>query len=161
MLKSRAVDTAMLGYTGVLEPMAGLGRVRSTMRCVARSNLNCIQVAAGDFRRVADEFAALKMMCIDYNEKLLGQTRMQAARYALLPIEARLAVCLAEVSLLLGSDTVPLRQGTLAEMLGVRRTSVSEVASKMEKAGIIGHSRGAVCILDAARLQRMADWKDS
>jgi hypothetical protein len=41
-------------------------------------------------------------------------------------------------------------------MLGVRRTSVTEVASNMQAAGVIACSRGAIKILDHAKLLRMS-----
>ena len=54
------------------------------------------------------------------------------------------------------SDTVALTQEFLAEMLGVRRTSVTEVASKIQGAGVITYSRGVIRILDRATLLRMS-----
>ena len=41
-------------------------------------------------------------------------------------------------------------------MLGVRRTSVTEVASKVQNAGAITYSRGVIKILDWAMLTRMS-----
>src|SRR6202022_1159286 len=54
------------------------------------------------------------------------------------------------------SDTVNLTQEFLAEMLGVRRTSVTEVAGKVQNAGAIAYSRGVIRILDRAALMRMS-----
>jgi Mn-dependent DtxR family transcriptional regulator len=39
-------------------------------------------------------------------------------------------------------------------MLGVRRTSVTEVASKIQSAGLITYSRGVIRILDRPALLR-------
>ena len=41
-------------------------------------------------------------------------------------------------------------------MLGVRRTSVTEVASKVQSAGVITYSRGVIKILDRPTLLRMS-----
>jgi hypothetical protein len=38
-------------------------------------------------------------------------------------------------------------------MLGVRRTSVTEVAIKMQTAGVIAYARGVIKILDLAKLK--------
>jgi Mn-dependent DtxR family transcriptional regulator len=54
------------------------------------------------------------------------------------------------------SDTVTLTQEFLAEMLGVRRTSVTEVASKVQTAGAIAYSRGVIKILNRPALLRMS-----
>ena len=47
----------------------------------------------------------------------------------------------------------PLTQDFLALMLGVRRAGVSEVASALQKAGLIKYVRGVMTILDRKRLE--------
>ncbi len=47
----------------------------------------------------------------------------------------------------------PLSQEFLGQMLGVRRASVSEVASKLQKAGLIRYTRGVIEILDRLGLE--------
>jgi CRP-like cAMP-binding protein len=54
------------------------------------------------------------------------------------------------------SDTVTLTQELLAEMLGVRRTSVTDVARKMQDRGVITYSRGVITILDREALKRLS-----
>jgi CRP-like cAMP-binding protein len=55
-----------------------------------------------------------------------------------------------------GSRTVPLTQELLSEMLGVRRTSITDVATKLQAAGLINYSRGVINILDLAALQKLS-----
>src|SRR5215212_4265326 len=52
-----------------------------------------------------------------------------------------------------GKDEFPLTQVFLAQMLGVRRASVSEVASALQKQGSISYSRGLIKILDRPGLE--------
>lgn len=47
----------------------------------------------------------------------------------------------------------PLSQEFIGAMLGVRRASVSEVASKLRKAGLIRYSRGVMEIVDRPGLE--------
>ena len=54
------------------------------------------------------------------------------------------------------SDTVPLTQEFLSEMLGVRRTSVTEVAIKMQDAGAISYTRGIIKIVDLEKLKSIS-----
>jgi Mn-dependent DtxR family transcriptional regulator len=51
---------------------------------------------------------------------------------------------------------VTLTQELLADMLGVRRTSVTEVAVKIQAQGAITYSRGVIKILDRGALERMS-----
>jgi CRP-like cAMP-binding protein len=61
-----------------------------------------------------------------------------------------------DVSCLLASESVPLTQETLAEMLAIRRTTVSEVGSKLKATGVIDYTRGQITILDRALLSNLA-----
>ena len=57
---------------------------------------------------------------------------------------------------LAGNDDLTLTQDFLAQMLSVRRPSVSIVASPLQKAGLIKYSRGNIQVLDAKGLQKRA-----
>jgi CRP-like cAMP-binding protein len=54
----------------------------------------------------------------------------------------------------LGSDTMPLKQRFLSNMLGVHRPAVSVAASALQEAGLIHYSRGHVAIRDREGLER-------
>lgn len=55
-----------------------------------------------------------------------------------------------------GSNTLELTQQFLAEMLGVRRASVTVAASRVQKAGLIRYRRGVIEVLDRPRLESAA-----
>jgi CRP-like cAMP-binding protein len=55
-----------------------------------------------------------------------------------------------------GSNSVPLTQEFLAQMLGTRRSSVTVAAGMLQKAGLITHARGAVEIIDRPNLEEAA-----
>ena len=56
----------------------------------------------------------------------------------------------------IGSNSVPLTQELLAQMLGTRRSSVTVAAGMLGKAGLITHSRGDVKIIDRRKLEEAA-----
>ena len=51
---------------------------------------------------------------------------------------------------------VMLTQEFLSEMLGVRRTSVTEVAVKIQATGAISYSRGVIKVIDLEALKAMS-----
>ena len=53
-------------------------------------------------------------------------------------------------------DTVGLKQDFMAEMLGLQRTSVSDVAGKLQALGLITYSRGRIKIVDRPALERLS-----
>lgn len=156
MNDGRAIDTAIVGRDGVLGVMAAHAPRLAAARCVVRSTITAFKISALEYRRAAADEVALQMLMIQYQDALLWQTQTNAARYANLLIDQRLAACLLDVSSLLESEIVPLVQETLAEMLATRRSYVSELGSKLKAAGIIDYVRGEIRILDRARLLELS-----
>jgi CRP-like cAMP-binding protein len=152
----KAIETATVGREGVVGAMAGLGLYKSLVRVVVQMPMACSKIAAPHFRTVAAASDPVRNLCIRYNEVLLSQARVTAACNALHSIEARFCRWLLQSADRAAGDTVALTQEFLAEMLGVRRTSVTEVATKVQNAGVITYSRGVIRILDRAALMRMS-----
>jgi CRP-like cAMP-binding protein len=152
----KAIETATVGREGVVGAMAGLGLYKSLVRVVVQMPVAVSKIAATHFRTAAAASDPVRDLCIRYNEVLLSQARVTAACNALHPIEARFCRWLLQSADRSASDTIALTQEFLAEMLGVRRTSVTEVASKVQNAGVITYSRGVIKILDRAALMRMS-----
>ena len=71
-------------------------------------------------------------------------------------VEARLCRWLLRARDLARSDTLLFTQEFLAEMLGLRRTSVSVVAHTLQQAGMIKYRRGKIEILNVEGLEESA-----
>jgi CRP-like cAMP-binding protein len=152
----KAIETATVGREGVVGAMAGLGLYRSLVRVVVQLPVLVSKIPAPQFRKAVAKSDAVRNMCIQYNEVLLSQARITAACNALHVVEARLCRWLLQSADRAESDTVALTQEFLAEMLGVRRTSVTEVAGKIQTAGAINYSRGQITILNRPVLEQMS-----
>lgn len=156
MRDGKAIETATVGREGVVGGMAGLGLHRSLVRAMVQLPMTASRIAASQFRKAAIGSEALRNLSINYNEVLLTQARITAACNALHPVEARFCRWLLQSADRAAGDTVALTQELLAEMLGVRRTSVTEVAGKMQAEGVITYSRGLIRIVDRPSLERLS-----
>jgi CRP-like cAMP-binding protein len=87
---------------------------------------------------------------------LLTQARIGAACNALHQIQARFCRWLLQTRDRTESDTIMVTHQFLAQMLGVRRTTVTETSVKIEAVGAIVGSRGAIKIIDLGALRAMA-----
>jgi CRP-like cAMP-binding protein len=154
MRDGKAIETATVGREGVVGAMAGLGLYKSMVRVVVQLPMTGSKIAAAQFRKVVQRSDIIRDLCIDYNEVLLSQARVTAACNALHPIDARFCRWLLQSADRAGGDKIGLTQEFLAEMLGVRRTSVTEIASKIQAQGLISYSRGMITILDRKGLER-------
>jgi CRP-like cAMP-binding protein len=153
MRDGKTIETASVGREGA---MAGLGLHVSRVRAIAQLPLFASRIAAPQFRKAAEASKPIADMCILCNEVLLEQARITAACNALHHIEARFCRWLLQTRDWAESDTIMLTQEFLSEMLGVRRTSVSEVAHKIQADGVISYSRGVIKILDLEALKALS-----
>ncbi len=96
------------------------------------------------------------MLLIRHEQVILAQAQQSAACNAIHKVEARLARWLLRTRDLAGTDLLLLTQEYLAEMLGVRRSSVSLVAHTLQEAGLIRYSRGNIKINDLEGLREVA-----
>jgi CRP-like cAMP-binding protein len=88
-----------------------------------------------------------------YTQAVLNQVSQSAACNHLHSLGKRLARWLLMTQDRAGSGDLPLTQDFLAQMLGVRRSSVSEVASGLQQAGLIRYHRGRVTVVDRTELE--------
>lgn len=156
MKDGRGIETATVGREGVVGAMAGLGVYISHVRVVVQLQAEVTKIAAVRFRKVTTDSASLRNLCVSYNEILLSQARITAACNAVHVIEARFCRWLLQTADTAGSDIIGLTHQFMAEMLGVRRTSVTEVAQKVQDSGAIHYSRGEITIIDRRILERMS-----
>jgi len=156
MKGGNAVETATVGREGVVGAMTGFGLKRSMVRVVVQLPMTSSKIAASKFRKLIEASDELRRVCLRYNEVLLSQARITAACNVLHPIQARFCRWLLQAADRAASDTVPLTQEFLAEMLGVRRTSVTEVARKVQESGAIKYARGVIQIVDTTRLRKQS-----
>jgi DNA-binding transcriptional regulator YhcF (GntR family) len=91
-----------------------------------------------------------------HNRALMAQFQHVAACNALHSVEARLARWLLQVRDRADGDVLPLTQETLAEFLGVRRTTVTQVISKLRDSGAIRSNARSSIEIDRPRLEAAA-----
>jgi CRP-like cAMP-binding protein len=88
-----------------------------------------------------------------YTQAFVSQLTQQVACNGLHSIEERCARWMLLTHDRVGTDEFPLTQEFLAQMLGVRRASVTVVAGVLQQAGFIHYRRGRVTVTDRAGLE--------
>ena len=124
----------------------------------------CYQVEIAGQARAMDVEAFLEAAQHDpfrqlvqrFIQALLIQVSQRLACAAVHPIRARYSRWLLLTHDRMGDREFPLTQESLAQMLGVRRASVTTVAGALQDAGFIRYSRGRVAILDREGLENTA-----
>lgn len=156
MNDGRAIETATVGNEGAVGAMSGFGTRLGFTRAVVQATTIASRISSREFRNAVQASASLRDLMVAYNEVLLAQVQQTAACNALHAMDARLARWLLQTRDRTDSDTLPLTQEFLSEMLGVQRTTVNLVINQLEKAGVVQHRRGRIEIVDRKGLEDVA-----
>lgn len=92
-------------------------------------------------------------MLLRYAQSFLAQIAQTSACSRIHPLPERCARWLLLVHDRVGADHFQLTQEFLANMLGVRRPSVTVVARTLQEAGLITYHRGTITVLDRDGLE--------
>jgi CRP-like cAMP-binding protein len=124
MRDGKIIETGTVGCEGVLGAMSGIAPCKWQVRAIVQLPMFARKIGSTEFRK-AVSFKAIADLCLRYNEVLLTQARIGAACNAVHQIEARFCRWLLQTRDRTENDTIMLTQEFLADMLGVRRTSVT------------------------------------
>jgi len=113
-------------------------------------------IRAARFRHLANGSDPIRDLITHYTEVLWAEAQQTAACNAVHDAGSRLCRRLLQCADRSASDTLPLTQEFLAQMLGVRRTTVTLLVQAMQKKGLIKCGRGRIVILDRKGLKACA-----
>jgi CRP-like cAMP-binding protein len=150
------VETAMVGCDGALNAASALDGKVSLNKGIVQVAGSAGVIDVNRLRRLANEHERFRSLLIRHEQVLFAQSQQSAACNASHTVEARMCRWLLYMRDLAGSDDLMLTQDFLAQMLNVRRPSVSMVANPLQKAGVIKYSRGRIRVLDIKELQKRA-----
>ena len=150
------VEVATIGPEGMVGVPQLLGADRMSSRAFVQVPGRAGRMSAADFRRVVAESPELNRLLHRYVLALFSFVTQTAACNRMHTIEERLARWLLMTNDRVHSREFSLTQEFLAQMLGVRRPTVSLAAGMLAKAGLIHYVRGHITILDRAGLEGAA-----
>ena len=156
MPDGQTVATTLMGREGALASLSALGPSRSSVTAVARVAGTASLISAAKFRVAYARSAAIRHVVQVHARSLLLQLHHVAACNALHRVDRRMARWLLELYDRVPDDVLPLTQETLAQLLGVRRTTVTLTMSKLRASGAIPSDRRGFVEVDRRRLESVA-----
>jgi CRP-like cAMP-binding protein len=150
------IEVASAGRGSALYPILASEPRDGLLTVLAPGPLRASWIPAARLHTILSQGSALAGAITTCREALLLQQRQNLICGGLHPIEHRLARWLLETADRLESDLVPATQEQVAQRLGVRRTTVTLLASKLQEGGAIRWGRSRVQLSDRARLEAMA-----
>lgn len=150
------VETTTVGREGAVGLQGGFGVRFSFTRAIAQIGGRFTSIRAARFAELVDGNPAIHDLFSRYTEVLLAETQQIAACIALHNGVSRLARYLLQSADRIGSDELQLTQETLAEMLGMRRTTVTLLAQALKEKGQIQYGRGHIVLTNREALENSA-----
>jgi CRP-like cAMP-binding protein len=112
-------------------------------------------MSSNRLREKANAFPGFRKVLMQYDHFLFSQVQQNVACNAAHGVKARTCKWLLRMHELAGSD-LKLTHEFLAQMMGVRRTTVTEVAGEFQKGGMISYHRGHLKIVDLDQIRHWA-----
>jgi CRP-like cAMP-binding protein len=150
------VEAAMVGRDGLVGASAALDGKISLSRAIVQLSGTAGMCEVDALKSAALQSTTLLSTLVRHEQTLYSQAQQSAACLASHHVEPRLCRWLLRARDLSGSDTLNFTQEFLAEMLGVRRTSVTVVARTLQSAGMVKYARGKIQITDVEALREAA-----
>lgn len=147
------VEIATVGNEGMVGAPVFLGSDRGAMRAVCQVAGQALKMRSESFRQSLAEQPDLVDMVRRYAHGMLNQISQTTACNQVHSVQQRMCRWLLMTHDRVGADEFHLTQELLAQMLGVRRPSVTVAAGRLQKAGLIQYQRGRIRIADRARLE--------
>jgi CRP-like cAMP-binding protein len=151
-----SIEVGLVGREGMAGLAAFLGAPTPRVRCMVQVPGEAYRMRAQNFRDQVSRNSALHGLLLGYTHRFMTQLSQLIACNSQHAVEQRLCRWLLMTHLRVGVDRFPVTHEFLAAMLGVRRASVSEVAQRLQEAGLIRYHRGAMTILDHQGLEASA-----
>ncbi len=147
---------ALVGHEGMLDTSLMLGATHSHLLSRVQAAGRAFRVGREPLRQLMQERPAVRNRLHGYVHVRQCQLAQQALCMNYHAVEQRLVRCLLMARDRLHSSELFLTHDALAPLLGVRRESVTQTASSLQRRGLLSYSRGYLMLLDEPALQRLA-----
>jgi CRP-like cAMP-binding protein len=156
MKVGRSVEVGLVGNEGMIGLSIVMGDDVSQNHAIVQIPDGGMRMATGKLREELKRGGQLQSLLLRYSLALLKQVSQTAACNRNHNLGERLARWLLLCHDRVEVDELRLTQEFLAQMLGTRRSRVSEAAIILESAGLIHYSRGIINVLDRKGLEGFA-----
>jgi CRP-like cAMP-binding protein len=150
------IEIAVVGSESAAGFFEESGMPHNTTEAVIHSSGRFLRLGSDVFAEAARRSAEIRhagMLCKRWQ---MLQSQQIAACNAIHTADARLCCRLLRASDALADEIVPLTQDVLAQAIGIRRTTATLIAQRLQSQGMISYSRGKIVIRDRASLEAAA-----
>lgn len=149
-------ETALVGNEGMVGISIYMGGESMPSSTEVQSPGHAYRISRKLIKQEFDLGGQLQDLALLYTQALICQTSQTAVCNQHHAIEQRFCRWLLMSIDRLHGDKMKVTHEQIANLLGIRRESVSQAISKLHKEGLIAAARGSVTIVDRAKLEEVA-----
>jgi CRP-like cAMP-binding protein len=150
------IEIGTTGSEGMVGLPAFLGATASPTRAFCQVPGQALRMDLTGLHRLLADGSALHDLLLRYAQAVIVSLAQNVACNRIHTSEERCARWLAQTHDRVDGDVFPMTQDFLAQMLGVRRATVSLSAGVLQQAGLIRYTRGRITVLDREGLHAAA-----
>lgn len=151
---TRTVEVGIIGSEGLVGINIFLGGVVTPDKAIVQISGEAMRMKSKDLRKELRFGSPLQRLLLDYTRAFLTVISQSVACSQHHTVEQRLARWLLTMSDYVSTREILMDQKTIAAMLGVRRVSVTDAASKFQADALISYRRSRISILDKPGLRK-------
>jgi len=151
--QGKQVEGTTMGTEGMVGLPVFLGVDSHPFRAIVQVSGEAVRVPATTFAQVVKTCSTLDRLLRRYTLYRLRCANQTGACNSLHAIEERMCRWLLMVRDRAGKDEFSLTHDFMAELLGVRRQTVSIIAGTLQRSGLITYRRGLLRVLDREGLE--------
>jgi CRP-like cAMP-binding protein len=148
------IEMATIGREGCTAIQAVFGAKISSIRLFVQIPGTAAKISRASFARAMASMPSFRNLMYTYVQAFLEQVMVSVACNGAHSLRERLARWLLMMRDRSDQDTLPVTQNLLAEMLGVQRPTITNIARELEGAGLIERGRRQLTILDRPGLEQ-------
>lgn len=156
MQDGKSVEMATFGSEGLFGLVSAFVTRQSFGRYIVQLSGAASQVELSRMHAAMAARPAIQRLVLRFTEALLAQTLQTVACNAVHSVEARCCRWILMSQDRVGKADLPLTHEFLAEMLGVQRSTVSDVTRTLQNKSLIQQGRGSLTILNRPALEEAA-----
>jgi CRP-like cAMP-binding protein len=156
MESGSSAEISLVGNEGVIGIALFMGGGSTVSRAVVKSAGYAYRIKGRYCMAEFNRHGTFLSLMLRYTQALITQMSQTAVCNRYHAIEQQLCRLLLLSLDRLPDNKIEMTQELIANMLGVRRESVTEAAGKLHKLGVINYHRGHIIVLDRKMLENLS-----
>lgn len=151
-----SAEISVVGNEGLIGISLFMGGESTPSRAVVQSAGTAYRLPGALLKQEFHRHTELQVLLLRYTQALITQMSQTAVCNRHHSVDQQLCRWLLLSLDRLPSNRLTMTQELIANMLGVRREGVTDAAGKLQRLGVIEYSRGAITVLDRAKLENLS-----